>query len=269
MKKLFVCSLLFFSNVFLVAAPSDSDSDSDVSADAAINTDQSAESSADTKNNDEFIELSEPERTVSGAYFGIGAGWSRISHKLQNVKSGPVRSADDKKEDIPGFSRSANQYDVSLIAGFGAPFYGNCYAGIEFSIFKRLGERNYRPKDTEIGLKHPSIIGMDMDVRLGYLFPESGNLIYATIGFARALGRVTFLKNNQGDTDEVSFGSFYPTFGFGVEHKMNHNWNIRGDFRISLTSADDRKLYRTKEQESKFDAKPSRCAFRISVTRNI
>ncbi|GHT95109.1 hypothetical protein FACS1894122_12350 [Alphaproteobacteria bacterium] len=197
---------------------------------------------------------------------------------------------DGVEENILDLSSSANQYDLSLIAGFGAPFHKNWYAGIEFALFKRFGERK---KDNGlIGIKHSSIIGMDMDVRLGYLFPQSGNLLYVTIGFTRILGRATFPQDKE-RRGEVSFGSFYPTFGFGIEHKINHNWNIRGDFRISLTSKDDNKSHRSNKEEVvkfdknkatdkdkvgysldsgkdlKFDAKPARYSFRISITRNI
>ncbi|GHU14293.1 hypothetical protein FACS189449_10770 [Alphaproteobacteria bacterium] len=272
MKKVFVCSLLFAFGVFFSVASS---SNSDVS-----NAGDSGDKAKNLDNGDDFLELSEPERIVSGAYWGVGLGWSRISHKLSNIQkvsagssatpasTTPVEGAGNRVDNIANLSSSASQYDLSLIAGFGAPFYKNYYAGIEFSMFKRFGQRKKDFDGEDIGIKHSSTMGLDMDVRVGYLFPENGNLLYATIGFARVLGRVT-LKKKDANPAEVSFGSFYPTFGVGVEHKVDHNWSIRGDFRMCITSKDDGKSYKANKTEWKFDAKPSRYAFRISVTRSI
>jgi hypothetical protein len=199
---------------------------------------------------DELPELSEPYRNVSGAYYGLGLGSSIISHKVTYSKG------EDQKSD---FKKNAHQFDVSLIAGFGAPFYDRYYAGIEFDIFKRFSKKT--SYNDEIGIIHSSNIGLNMDVRFGYLFPEHGSMVYLTAGFARIVGRVTFDKGNT----EGSFGSFYPTVGVGLEHKINHQWNVRGDFRMAITSKDDNKY----SHNWKYEAKPNRIAFRVSITRNI
>jgi hypothetical protein len=104
-----------------------------------------------------------------------------------------------------------------------------------------------------------------MDIRFGRLYPLQGHLVYATVGFARVLGHGLFECGSY--YAEGSFGSFYPTFGVGFEKKINHRWNVRADFRISLTSKDDNKSPRGTYW--KYEAKPSRAAFRISITRSI
>ncbi|MDR3187439.1 MAG: porin family protein [Holosporaceae bacterium] len=199
---------------------------------------------------DEFSELSEPHRNVSGAYYGLGLGSSLISHKVTYGKGEGQKSSSKK---------NAHQFDISLILGFGAPFYGRCYAGVEWDLFKRFSKKT--SYENEIGIIHSANIGLNMDVRFGYLFPEHGSMVYFTAGFARIVGRVTF---NRGST-EGSFGSFYPTLGVGVEHKINHRWNVRGDFRLAITSKDDNKY----SHGWKYEAKPNRIAFRVSITRNI
>jgi opacity protein-like surface antigen len=135
-------------------------------------------------------------------------------------------------------------------------------------LFRRFaGKTSY---DGEVGIIHASTTGLNMDVRFGYLLPKHGAMVYATAGCARVLGRVAFSggalrqKNPEG-----SFGSFYPTFGAGVEYKLDHRWNIRADWRISITSKDDNKYIQANGATGKYEAKPSRTAFRISVTRNI
>jgi hypothetical protein len=97
-------------------------------------------------------------------------------------------------------------------------------------------------------------------------------LIYTTLGFASVIGKVAFSGNTRkrAAPPTGTFGSFYPTFGAGIEYKINHLWNIRGDFRISITSKDDNKSLKVSPiSDWKYEAKPSRLAFRISVTRSI
>ncbi|MDR3151235.1 MAG: outer membrane beta-barrel protein [Holosporaceae bacterium] len=218
---------------------------------------------------DDFLELSEPYRTVGGAYFGVGLALSRITHKLNATKNNSNKI---------NFKNSATQYDLSFIFGFGSAFYKSYYTGIEFSIFKRLSSNTKYADNESIGLKHSSILGLDMDVRLGYLFPESGNLAYFTVGFARVIGRTVFReystnRNIRGSAryieKEKSFGSFYPTFGCGIEHKLNQDWDVRCDLRMSITSKDDNKSHTSGNNDWSYDAKPSRFAIGISITRSI
>ncbi|MDR2681999.1 MAG: hypothetical protein LBB29_03060 [Holosporaceae bacterium] len=252
MKKLFICSLLLFSEVF----------SSDVQNSADV---------ANVTSGDDFIELSEPYKIIGGAYVGLGVGLASIKHKLNANKI-----TGGRKEPV-SLHNSANQYDIVLIAGFGSAFYKNYYAGIEFSIFRRFCEKTKFVNEEAIGLQHTSGIGFDMDVRIGYLLPESGNLIYGTVGFARIVGAVTFRqidgqqgwKQGTNGHHKVSFGSFYPTFGLGMEHKIDDTWNVRGDVRMSLTSKDDGKRYRINGNNWEFDVRPNKFAIRLSVTRTI
>lgn len=216
----------------------------------------------ENKDESELSELGEPCRYVSGAYYGLGLGLSHISHKVNAVKN--------NVENI-SLKKNSNQYDLSIIAGFGSAFYKRYYAGIEMELFKRL--KGSSSTNDEINITFPATVGLNMDVRFGYQFPESGCLAYVTAGFSRVLGKTAFKVNTNrrrgGKTHEMSFGSFYPTFGAGVEYKIDHHWNIRGDVRFAITSKDDNKRIRVNNNNWKFDAKPSRLAFRISVTRNI
>ncbi|MCR5224809.1 MAG: porin family protein [Alphaproteobacteria bacterium] len=227
---------------------------------AVVFSEVKAETEVSDDAGNELVELGEPCKYVSGAYYGLGLGLSHISHKINAVKN--------STENVT-CKRNSNQYDISLIGGFGSAFYKRYYAGIELELFKRLKGSDANKDDFSIVF--PSTIGLNMDVRFGYQFPESGSLVYVTVGFARVIGKASFKVNNarRGRRNEVSFGSFYPTFGAGVEYKINHNWNVRGDVRYSITSKDDNKHMRVNNTDWKFDAKPSRVAFRISITRNI
>lgn len=210
--------------------------------------------------NDEYSnlpELGEPCRYVSGAYFGLGGTISNIKHKVTAKKK-------NSKQDI-GESKSNAQFDLSLIAGFGSAFYKQYYAGIEFDFFKRFKGSSSRKEDMEV--RFPSNIGLNMDVRFGRQLPHYGSLVYVTVGFARVIGEVTFYSNNK--SAKYSFGSFYPTLGLGIEKKINNDWNIRGDVRFAITSKDDNKDAKIDKTEWKYEGKPNRVAFRISVTRNI
>ncbi|MDR0968674.1 MAG: porin family protein [Holosporaceae bacterium] len=228
-----------------------------ISADSAANetADKSAEENKD-KAADEFLDLGEPSRNIGGAYWGLGLTWSSISHKL--------KATSDKNEEV-NYKKSGNQFDVSLLGGFGAAFYKLYYTGIEAEFFKRFGGGTSYSNDDRAGLIHNSTMGLNMDVRLGRLFPEHGWLAYGTLGFARVLGRAVFRDADHNNKREGSFGSFYPTVGIGAEYKLTNRWNIRGDFRYSITSKDDGRTV----SGWKYEAKPNRMAFRISITRSI
>ncbi|MDR1236261.1 MAG: hypothetical protein LBJ96_04610 [Holosporaceae bacterium] len=206
---------------------------------------------------DEFLEPAEPERSVGGAYYGVGVALSRISHNLKASKIGATGRTE--------FRSNKNQFDVSLIGGFGAAFHKRYYAGIEMDFFKRLNGGTSYSSDKQIGIKHSSTLGLNMDVRFGYLYPQQGYLAYVTVGFARVLGRGLF--DSGSCYSEGSFGSFYPTLGVGVEKKVNHLWNVRADVRFSITVKDDDKHLRGTNWN--YEGKPGRTALRISVTRSI
>ncbi|MDR0632263.1 MAG: hypothetical protein LBF54_03440 [Holosporaceae bacterium] len=234
-----------------------------ISPSAVVFASSEKQSSEKSAASNAFSELSWPYRNVGGAYWGLGATLSRISHSAWMWKDGT--------EKVTNFKATNSQFDASLIGGFGSAFYKGYYAGIEMELFKRFGEKASRHPGGEVGIIHKSAIGLNMDVRFGYLLPKRGELIYVTVGFARVVGGVAFYEGSGGNRPgyEGSFGSFYPTLGVGVEHKINHLWNVRGDFRISITSKDDNKYLSTRSTTWKYEAKPSRMAFRISITRNI
>ncbi|MDR2766486.1 MAG: porin family protein [Holosporaceae bacterium] len=211
---------------------------------------------------EEFLELSEPHRNVSGAYLGVGAGVSLISNSIHCKRDG--------QPDID-FKNSASQFDLSLILGFGAPFSGRYYAGIELELFKRLSEKTSYHDTGLVGVRHVGNVGFNMDVRFGYLLPERSSLVYVTVGFAKVLGRAVFDNGDhqrKGDPTQA-FGSYYPTLGVGAERKINQLWNVRGDLRFSVTSKDDNKNAYVRNFHWKFEGKPSRIALRVSIIRNI
>lgn len=215
---------------------------------------------------EELQQLGEPYKNISGAYYGFGLGTSIISHR---VKAWNTTGGETPK-------RTANQLETSLIGGFGAAFYKRYYSGLELEFFKRFSGGG--KKDGSIGVAHPSSMGINMDVRLGYLFPEQGNLLYMTVGFARIIGHARFgngsrtlpggrVVNDDKKYINRSFGSFYPTVGCGFEHKVDHNWNVRLDARYSITYKDDGKVVRVNGDTWNYEGKPSRISLRCSVVR--
>ncbi|MBR1734433.1 MAG: outer membrane beta-barrel protein [Alphaproteobacteria bacterium] len=203
----------------------------------------------------DFQKFEEPDQKISGAYYGLGLGLSNISNQLHVYKNDGT-SLNHKK--------SANQYDISLIGGFGTVLYNKYYAGVEFDFFKRL------PKKTtwfdKVGIVHKANMGLNMDVRFGCQFPKQGNLLYVTVGFARVLGEMQ--ADNNGTINKATFGSFFPTAGIGIEHRMNQKVNIRGDFRYTFGSK-ERKSMPFNGNTAEFQGKPKRFAFRLSVVRSI
>jgi hypothetical protein len=196
----------------------------------------------------DFQKLSEPERRISGAYYGLGLGASMMSHSIL-VR----RAASDST-----LKSTATQLDLSLILGFGSDFYNKYYAGIEFDMFKRfpVKRKKFTFEGQNVCVEHQASIGLNMDARFGYQLPHKGILPYVTVGFARVIGNV----------NGSSFGSFYPTFGIGIEHKLNQKCNVRFDIRAALTSKEDQKTignYMTAE------SRPSKFSVRISFTRNL
>lgn len=205
----------------------------------------------------DFQPLADPDRKISGAYYGVGLGMSDISNKLNVVKN-----------DGTGLKRkqSANQFDLSLIGGFGTVLYQRYYAGVEFDFFKRLPKKTKWFENEGVGVVHKSNIGLNMDVRFGYQFPQRGTMVYMTAGFARVLGEM--LASSNGATTKLTFGSFFPTAGLGVEHQVNQSVNIRADARFSFGSK-EKKHAIVNGTSCELQGKPNRIAFRLSVTRNI
>lgn len=250
----------FLAVFFIAALYGDVSASGNNSSDAVGNEEMSAGSYNEPLDPD-FQPLANPDRKVSGAYYGIGLGLSCISHKLNAERK-------DKTE----FSEkhSANQFDVSLIGGFGSAFYGRYYAGIEAELFKRLPKKKKRSSEigsvyaTDLGL---SGLGVNMDVRFGYQFPQHGSLVYVTVGFARVIGWMEAYNNGLLET-RMSFGSYFPTAGLGIEYKINQTINICGDVRITFGSK-EKKYAIIDGNVLAFEAKPNRYAFRVSITKSI
>ena len=209
---------------------------------------------------DDFIELDEPYQYVTGAYWGVTVGPTFVKHKLTATDK-------DAKNVLQSTNISKTQFDFGLMAGFGASFYKDYYVGLETEILKRAGKGTYYKNENDaFGLKFQPQFGLNMNVRFGYLFPKQGNMVYAMVGFSRTLGKAVG-KDDNDKRVEQSFGSYFPTVGVGIEHKINYDWNIRLDVKYSITSKDsDKKM---KKDEPVYGAKPQSMGIRLSITRNI
>ena len=233
MKSAFCCSVVFGS---IIAC-------SFVSADNQL-VDQSYD----------FQELAEPNRNISGAYYGLGYDLSFFSHKINATNSATSAQKSIKK--------SGTQNGIALIGGFGSCFKRDYYIGIEFEIMHRLaGKTSY---EGDLCVKFTKQFGINMDVRFGRLFHQLGRMLYATAGFSRALGKIVTNAN-----DANGFGSYFPTFGVGFEQKLNASWNFRVDARYSITSKDTDKVVRTSVARYSCSAKPQRMSIRLAITKNI
>lgn len=216
--------------------------------------------SAENSNGDDFMELDEPYRYVTGAYWGVGVGPTFVRHKLsaQNGSTGATQQT----------NLSKTQMDLALLGGFGTSFYKDYYVGIEMEMMKRCGKGTHYANDSDaLGLRFHSQFGLNMNVRFGYLFPKQGNMVYAMVGFSRTLGKVVE-EGSGGEEATGTFGSYYPIVGGGFEHKINYDWNARFDVKYSITSTDsDQRMYRNAAW--KYDVKPRSVGVRFSLTRNI
>ncbi len=106
---------------------------------------------------------------------------------------------------------------------------------------------------------------MNMDVRFGRLFPQSGGLLFITAGFHRVLGKVEILTARR--VIEKGFGSYYPTIGLGYEKKINDKWMIRADCKYLITSNTTDSTDRFTNTEYK--VQPQRIGVDLAILRNI
>lgn len=215
---------------------------------------------AEDSSGDDLLELDEPYKYVTGAYWGVSVGPSFVSYKL------------DAHCEAAGLKQNTNlsktMWDMALLAGFGTSFYKDYYIGIEMELMKRKGKSVYFKEDTDVwGLKFSPQFGFNMNLRLGYLFPKQGNMVYALLGFSRTLGKVVE-KRNDNIVNEKGFGSYYPVVGLGVEHKINHNWNVRMDVKYSISSKDSEDRRHGKDKWH-YSVRPKNVGVRFSITRNI
>ena len=216
---------------------------------------------AENLDSDDFVELDEPYQYITGAYWGITVGPTFVKHKLtadNNVTKATQRT-----------TLSKTQFDLGLMAGFGTSFRDDYYVGIEMEMVKRVGKGiHYKNEGDTFGLKFSPQFGLNVNVRFGYQFPRYGNMVYVMVGFSRTLGKVVGKGTNGSSDIHKGFGSYYPIVGVGVEHKVNHDWNVRLDVKYSITSNDsNQKLY--EKSPWVYEVKPQSVGVRLSVTRNI
>lgn len=207
----------------------------------------------------DLLPLGEPVRNISGAYYGIGIGLARTHHKLNFLGNNGFH-----------YNSSAYQPELSFIVGFGAPIWERWYAGIELDLFHRFKGKTAH-LDNGIHLEHSANSSVNMDVRFGYLFPEFGNMVYLTAGFSRIFAKVRFNveKDNFNKKCSTSFGSFVPTIGLGVEHKINHLWSVRLDYRFAIPSNEKEQIVKNYAGTWHYKGKANRMNIRLSITRDI
>ncbi len=209
---------------------------------------------------EDLQELDDPYKYITGAYVGISAGPSFVSYKFNGHCDATGQNQHTKMSKV--------MWDLALLAGFGTSFYKDYYIGLEMEMMKRKGRSVYFKENTDVwGLKFSSQFGLNMNLRVGYLFPKQGNMVYALIGFARTLGKVSERRKDK-VVNEKGFGSYYPVVGFGVEHKINHKWNIRMDVKYSITSKDS-EIRKHEGNKWSYNVKPQNVGVRFSITRNI
>jgi opacity protein-like surface antigen len=212
-----------------------------------------------------FQELSLPYNYIGGTYCGIGVGLSRISCDVSAVQT-------QNNIAIPALKESANQFFVSAFAGFGTNVYKQLYLGIELELSKTFSEHSKHNDD--MAVKFISPFGINMNIRVGYQFPQYGLLLFMTAGFCRITERTTVVtpgvNTDDGNYKWITFGSFYPTIGVGAEYKFKNNWSARLDFKFAITSKDDSsKNVGVNGQFYSFVGKPSGMTVRFSVVRSI
>lgn len=204
---------------------------------------------------EDFIPLDEPESRIGGLYTGFSIGHSWISHKAT------VKFAGGQEQ----FKKTSGQMDYAWIIGFGTAILKDYYTGLELQVMKRTGSKTHYNETNRIGFKFSSQFGMNMDVRFGKLFPQSGGLLFMTAGFHRVLGK-TEIRTPFG-IKEKGFGSYYPTIGLGYEKKINGRWMIRADCKYSITSNTTDSTDRFTSTEYK--VQPQRIGVDLAILRNI
>lgn len=217
------------------------------------------------KQDDEFQKFGEPQKVISGAYWGIGLGLSRTQHKIEFAKLTADGKIDGEKKK---HTSSDMQPEISVLVGFGAPVYKRYYAGIEIEFFNRFGGKT-KDYDDKLHIHHCKNMSLNLDGRFGYLFPEKGNLIFITAGVSRVFGRVSFEDEKKPTS---SFGSFFPTVGVGFEHRINYNWNWRVDYHYVISTKDDDHVVKAGPKDTQtsytYQGKANRMALRFVITRS-
>ena len=213
-----------------------------------------AKTSISPYSSDEFQELSEPYRYITGAFLGLGLGYASVPLKV-NAKKTEAPAAEFKAKKKKG------QTEMSLLAGFGMAFRRNFYTGLDIEFCKRFSKHESPTPNENFKIVHHPTFGLNMYARLGYQFPLSGTMIYSAFGFAKLIGHLETV-NAENKKVKSSFGTYSPTIGLGIEKRINYDWSIRLDAKYSLTKK------KTKEIEKfKYEGKVSKTAIKLYVTK--
>ena len=117
-----------------------------------------------------------------------------------------------------------------------------------------------------------------MCARFGYQLPLQSTLIYGTIGFVKLRGGVKIKYN--GKEYGSSYGTYSPTIGLGIEHRINYDWNLRLDARYSIPKKKTKTLTFSVDKNAtattpathlnryKYNGKVSKITIKFYVTRS-
>jgi hypothetical protein len=195
---------------------------------SAETADEPRDAAESTNGDEEFQPLDEPERSIGGAYWGIGAGVMRVSLDVEASRR------DGQRVNV---SDASMRPEISALGGFGAAFYKSYYAGIGIEIFKRFAGKTVTHSSGEVSVIHRGTVGLNMDVKFGRLYPKHGLLVYGSVGFARLQGYMMTADIRQ----KGSYGSFVPVFGMGAQRKLNDNWAGQLAVKYTIPTKDDNK----------------------------
>lgn len=178
----------------------------------------------------DFCEVGAPDEVFSGMYASFGIGASFLDNKYE-IADTPVVNGLTKKG-----SMNTNTQALYGVLGFGGVFRNVVYLGAESELFARHGSSE--KESGNVRIKTRGTYGFNFKLRAGYVFRRHGLILYSIIGANRCIGHISIKKNNQ-YIGEVSYGSYHPMLGIGVEKKLRNNWSVRTEFSYTIGIWDD------------------------------
>lgn len=256
--------------------------------------------------NIQLPELGEPVPVFGGLYVLGGVGYDWVSNKYEFKKSSIVYDGEKQQEKgkvIASYISENDKIDpsngkistsnISAFAGIGCGglFEDKYYLGIDFEMFMKFNGNKksksclfssvLKSKGTEkeiketanVTVKGKNAIGLTIKARLGYVIPGCGCMPYAVVGCERFQHSVKLDVTND-SSGFVTYGSFYPVVGVGLEKKLKNNWSMRGELVYAIGNWDDTGKYLKNKSESrvrstKFRAKGNRLSFKLMLVKYI
>lgn len=178
----------------------------------------------------DFCEVGEPDEVFSGTYVSFGIGASFLDNKYE-IADTPIVNGLTKKGGM-----NTNTQALYGVFGFGGVFRSVVYLGAESELFMRRGSSI--KESGNVRIKTRGTYGFNFKLRAGYVFRRHGLILYSIVGADRCIGHIS-IKNNNEYIGEVSYGSYHPMLGIGVEKKLRNNWSVRTEFSYTIGLWDD------------------------------